>query len=56
MDDLTFKKLYGISEQDKASLIKRLSQDITWDDDDLVDSEQDVSNIEELDFETEGEY
>ena len=51
--DKEFSERYGISEQEKVALIEKLSQDITWDDDliiehdELVDSEQDVSNEEE---------
>ena len=52
MTDKEFSERYGISEQEKVALIEKLSQDITWDDDliiehdELVDSEQDVSNQE----------
>lgn len=37
---------------EELDLINELSQDITWDQDDLIDSEQDVSN-EELEYQDE---
>lgn len=40
---------YKLTEKEKQDMIKRLSNDISFSDDDLFDSEQDVSNVESED-------
>lgn len=45
MKHITFEH-FKLSDKEKESLIEKVSQDITWSDDDLYDSEQDVSNTE----------
>ena len=37
MDDVLFQDTYGLTDEDKERLVKRLSQDITFDDDALFE-------------------
>ena len=48
MDDQQFKKLFGLTEQDKQDMIRRISEDISWTQEDLINGELDIDNIEEL--------
>jgi hypothetical protein len=36
MDDVSFKDIYGLSDKDKESLIKRLSEDVSFMDEESV--------------------
>lgn len=45
MDDQTFKDLYGLTDKDKENLIKNISQDIEWTQDDLI-ADDDMSELD----------
>ena len=47
------KNPFSLSESEKRDILKRIQNDIGWGEDELVDSEQDVSNQEvDEDFES----
>ena len=47
------KNPFSLSESEKRDILKRIQNDIGWGEDELADSEQDVSNTEvDEDFES----
>ena len=40
MNDQDFKAIYGITEAEKQQLIDRISQDVSWAQDDLIYNEE----------------